>query len=262
MMHNRFNTHTFKLQNVAKSCYTHSNSFLMAPKSRTGDSVGEVEVEGQVPGAPAAAIVVNIEGAGADVVANDPPENQEARRAAFADARLQQFNRLLALQRSLEQQEAQRRNEINEGRIPSDIYPMLCVLGCFSILFLSIEFAGLVVGSTDGNNSCQDSSAVISLQTWILTSCCAQITVILGLWLCVWPVVTGKVETWQPLCLLGILVTFFFAWFIVGIVIVSRDHHKCVSQGQDIGIMTVIYLAWHIIIIICSIFKNCCCKSD
>lgn len=123
----------------------------------------------------------------------------------------------------------------------------ICMMGCaITIMVIFIggpAIAALVIASTDGGNTCQGHDATnLDLKTWLTVDASVNIA-ILGLL-----ILSACVPDIVKVCIFGFSIAwalFSFAWWIIGIVILSRSHGQCIAHGDPIGIMTVCELGLH-----------------
>lgn len=122
----------------------------------------------------------------------------------------------------------------------------LCVAVCVAVTISAVSIAALVIASTDGDNPCQGHDKLdLSLQDWLIGYGASNFG-FLGL-ICIAVGLSLKnpgVGMFTSVLCAVLYVLFGVIWSIIGIVILARSHNKCVADGTDIGIMTIIAIVF------------------
>ena len=126
-----------------------------------------------------------------------------------------------------------------------------------SFITLGFYIASIVIGFQDANDDCQGHDKTgLSLATWLqvtgIVGLCSNVAMI-GFLLCVFgcegdnpcPFVSYVTLVFFNLC-------FVIAWFINGVVLVSRSHGSCVADSTSLGVMAMIMIVLQGLAILCS----------
>jgi hypothetical protein len=124
---------------------------------------------------------------------------------------------------------------------------VFCIATCILVISSGFAIASLVIGVHDGDNPCQgDDRTSLTLQDWLygysIPSLVLVFTAILIVYRRLHKSEADIIDVVYSVFFVCYIL-FEFAWAIIGIVILCRSHSKCVSDGSDIGIITIIDLA-------------------
>lgn len=121
----------------------------------------------------------------------------------------------------------------------------LCLSACVALMLLGLGLPALLVAGLEGSASCQGTD-VLSLQEWLIGYGSAHLGLLAAVGLC--GLLGGYcVEQGIMTALLSMILWIVFqtAWFVVGLVILIRGHHECVTTGSSLGVMTFVALVFH-----------------
>lgn len=131
---------------------------------------------------------------------------------------------------------------------------VVCGVICILAIVLAPTIAALAIASSDGDNPCQGHDKTnLSLKDWLIGYGCTNLGFItlIGVSICIGIADQGTGMFFGIICTIS-AVLFSIVWTIIGIVVLARSHNKCVSEGTDIGIMTIVAIVLGPLMSLCS----------